>query len=135
MMFLICMILAGLLQITVLKDLNLLIILAVFLGLRKGPIAGLFAGAGVGMFASIISGTVFGLDMAIYGLVGFTSGIVKSFLYYKENVFMEFMFSFCGVFLFYFLYFIFTKRIPASIFAMALFSAIASPFIFRIVEK
>lgn len=135
MMFLICMILAGLLQITVLKDLNLLIVLAVFLGLRKGPIAGLFAGAGIGMFASIISGTVFGLDMAIYGLVGFTSGIVKSFLYYKENVFMEFMFSFCGVFLFYFLYFIFTKRIPASIFAMALFSAIASPFIFRIVEK
>ena len=135
MMFLICMILAGLLQITVLKDLNLLIVLAVFLGLRKGPIAGLFAGAGIGMFASIISGTVFGLDMAFYGLVGFTSGIVKSFLYYKENVFMEFMFSFCGVFLFYFLYFIFTERIPASIFAMALFSAIASPFIFRIVEK
>jgi len=135
MMFLICVILAGLLQATVLRDLNLLVVLAVFSGLRKGPIVGLLVGGAIGVFAGFFSGSAFGLDLALFGIVGFTSGVVKSFLYYKENVFMEFMFSFCGVALFYFLYFIFTSRLPASIFAIALFSAIVSPLIFRIAEK
>ncbi len=135
MMFLMCVLLIGLLQITVLKDLNLLVALAVFSGLRKGPVLGLLIGTFIGMFVSVISWLPFVLNTILYGVVGFTSGAVKSFLYYKENVFMEFMFSFCGVFLFYFLYFIFTKRFPASIFAIALFSAIVSPLVFRIAEK
>jgi len=134
-MFLICVILIGLLQVTILKDLNLLVVLAVFSGLRSGPIAGLLIGAAIGIFSGIFSSSSFALNLVIFSIVGFTSGIVKSYIYYKENIFMEFMFSFCGIFLFYFLYFIFTKRYPASIFAIALFSAVISPALFRIVEK
>ncbi len=134
-MFLICVILIGLLQVTILRDLNLLVVLAVFSGLRSGPIAGLLIGGAIGIFSGIFSSSSFALNLVIFSIVGFASGIVKSYIYYKENIFMEFMFSFCGVFLFYFLFFIFTKSYPASIFAIALFSAVISPALFRIVEK
>jgi len=134
-MFFIWVIIAGLLQATLLKGLNLLAVLAVFSGLRKGPLTGLLTGGGIGIFVGVLSASGFGLSVALYSMLGLVSGVVKSHIYYKENIFMEFMFSFSGIVLFYFAYFILTGRIEASIFSIALFSALISPLLFRIVES
>jgi hypothetical protein len=134
-MFFIWVVIIGLLQMTALKDINLLVVLAVFSGLRKGPLAGLLIGAGIGMFLEILSSLPFGLNLMLYSIVGLTSGIAKSRIYYKENIFTEIVFSFCGLGLFYIAYFIFAKRVQASIFSTALFSALFSPILFRIVER
>lgn len=134
-MLFIWVIIIGLLQMTVLKDLNLLVVLAVFSGLRKGPIAGILIGGAIGFFTDILSVSRFGLNIFLYSLVGFISGFVKSHIYYRENIFMEFVFSFCGIILFYILYFFLTGDVRTSIFYVALFSAVVSPLLFKVVEK
>lgn len=134
-MFFIWVVIMGLLQMTAFRDVNLLVVAAVFAGLRKGPLLGLLIGAAIGMFAEILSTSVFGFNTTLYGIVGLASGIAKSHIYYKENILMQIVFSFCGVLLFYFLYFILTETIHASIFFTAFFSAVVSPLVFRIVEK
>ena len=135
-MFLFWLILLGVLQVTILKDFNMLVILAVFSGLRKGAIVGLLMGCMVGIFVELVSGSAFGLNLALYSFIGFMSGVVRAHLYYyKESIFMQVMFSFCGVVLFYFLYFILTNRLYPSIFSTAFFSAVLSPLIFRIVGR
>ena len=90
-MFFIWIIIIGLLQITVLRDLNLLVVLAIFVGLRKGPIRGLLTGGMIGIFSGILSSSAFSLNLLLYSVIGLTSGIVKSGMYWKENVFMEFV--------------------------------------------
>jgi len=133
-MFLVWVVLAGLLQVTVLYDLNLLVVLAVFAGLRKGPLLGLLIGSAIGAFAGIFSASALTLNLALYGLVGFASGLARARIYYKENIFMEIVFSFCGLTLFYILYFILTGRAPASVFYIAALSALVSPVLFRILD-
>ncbi|MBU4590636.1 MAG: hypothetical protein KKG01_06910, partial [Candidatus Omnitrophica bacterium] len=103
---------AGLLQMTVLRDVNLLVVLAVFAGLRKGPVFGFLLGALIGLFVEMLSGSTFGLNLALYSAVGLLSGIAKSQMFYRESVLMEFLFSFSGVLVFYLGYFILTKRTP-----------------------
>ncbi|MBU4312498.1 MAG: hypothetical protein KJ706_07250 [Candidatus Omnitrophica bacterium] len=125
---------AGLLQMTVLRDVNLMVVLAVFAGLRKGPVFGFLLGALIGLFVEMLSGSTFGLNLALYSAVGLLSGIAKSQMLYRESVLMEFLFSFSGVLVFYLGYFILTKRTPPSIFATALFSAAVSPIVFRFVK-
>ena len=134
-MFFSWVIIIGLLQVTVLRELNLLVVLAVFSGLRKGPVLGLLIGGAIGIFVEILSSSAFGLNLVLYSMVGLLSGIAKSHMYYKENIFMEFVFSFFGLILFYFAYFVLTSTIQTSIFSTALFSAVVSPVLFRIVEK
>lgn len=134
-MFFVWVVIAGVLQVTVLRGLNLLAVLAVFSGLRKGPLAGLLIGGAIGIFAGILSASSFGLNLILYSTVGFISGIARLHIYYKANIFMEFMFSFCGVILFYLAYFILTGTAGSSIFSAVLFSAAVSPILFRIVEK
>ncbi|MEE8317431.1 MAG: hypothetical protein V3S13_00810 [Candidatus Omnitrophota bacterium] len=134
-MFFIWVILAGLMQITVLWELNLLVLFAVYSGLRKGPLGGLLIGGAIGIFAGIISSSIFTLNLALYSLVGFLSGLAKSHIYYKENIFTHFLFSLCGLVLFYLAYFILTGRIQASIFSAILFSAALSPILFKVIEK
>ncbi len=125
---------AGLLQMTVLSDVNLLVVLAVFAGLRKGPVGGLLIGSAIGLFVEILSGSRFGLNLALYGVVGLLSGIATSRIFYRQKALMEFLFSFSGVLIFYLGYFILTRRTPPSIFAIALFSAALSPLVFRLVK-
>lgn len=134
-MFFICLILSTLLQATLLNRLNLLVLLAVFSGLRKGPFAGLLIGAAIGVLASIFSVSSFALNLALYGLVGFASGVVRAHVYYKEDMFMQFVFCFCGLLVFYFAYFILTGAIQTSVFYTVLFSAALSPVLFKIAEK
>ncbi|MFC1667611.1 hypothetical protein ACFL0P_07145 [Candidatus Omnitrophota bacterium] len=134
-MFFIWVILATLLQATVLNGLNLLVLLAVFSGLRKGPFVGLLVGVAIGVFACFFSASSFGLHLALYGMVGFVSGIARAHIYYKEDMFMQFVFCFCGLFLFYFMYFILTNTIQVSSISTVLFSAALSPVLFKIVEK
>lgn len=134
-MFFVWVIIAGILQITILRDLNLLAVLAVHSGLRKGPLAGLLIGCAIGIFAGILSISPFGLNLILYSMLGFVSGIARLRIYYKENIFMEFMFSFCGVVLFYLVYFILTGTARSSILPAVLFSTAVSPILFRIVEK
>jgi len=123
------------LQMTVLKDANLLIVLAVFVGLRKGATLGLAIGAAIGMLAGFFSGAGFGLNIGLYAMVGLLSGIAKARIFYKEDIFMEVIFSFCGVILFYGVYFILTKAVYVPVLSTALFSAALSPVLFRLVEK
>ena len=119
-MFFVWLILIGILQLAFVTDLNLFAVLAVFSGLRKGPFAGLLMGAITGIFVGVISASHFVVNTVLYGLVGFLSGAVRAHIYYKENIFMEFMFSFCGVIIFYFAYFILTSSVNSSVFSTAL---------------
>lgn len=132
-MFFIWVILIALLQATVLKGVNLLAVLAVFSGLKKGPVKGLLMGSAIGGLCGILSASSFGLNVALYSLVGFASGSFRAYIYYKENIFMEIIFSFCGLMLFYFAYFIISRTLQMSVFSTALFSAALSPVLFRIV--
>ncbi len=125
---------AGLLQMTVLRDVNLLVVLAVLVGLKKGPVFGFLLGALIGLFVEILSGSAFGLNLALYSIVGLLSGIARSQMFYRESALMEFLFSFSGVLVFYIGYFVLTKRTPPSIFATILFSAAVSPIVFRFVK-
>ena len=134
-MFVVYVILSGLLQCTMLRDLNLLVVLAVFAGLRKGPIGGLLISSAIGIYAGILSASSFTSNIILFGLIGFASGAAKVHIYYKENIFIDFVFSFCGVLLFYFAYFVFVGASGAPIFTTALFSAAASPLLFRMIEK
>lgn len=134
-MFFVWVVVAGLLQVTVLRDLNLLVVLAVFAGLRKGSALGLLAGICIGVFSGIFSVLPFGLNLALYGLVGFLSGFAKEHIFYKENILMQIIFSFCGLFLFYLAYFVLTSSMNRAILPTLLFSAIVSPIVFRVVEK
>jgi len=134
-MFFVWVVVAGLLQVTVLRDLNLLVVLAVFAGLKNGPLLGLLAGICIGAFSGVLSVSPFGLNLALYGLVGFLSGSAKEHIFYKESVLMQIIFSFCGLFLFYLAYFVLTNSMNVSILPTLLFSTIVSPAVFRVVEK
>ncbi len=134
-MFFVWVVIIAVLQMTVLKEVNLLIVLAVFGGLRKGAKLGLILGLAIGIFAGLLSSVSLGLNIALYGMVGLLSGIAKAHIFYKEDIFMDIIFSFCGVILFYSAYFILTKTSQVSILSTALFSAALSPALFRIVEK
>lgn len=87
------------------------------------------------MFAGLSSGAEFGLNVGLYAVVGLLSGIAKANIFYKEDIFMEVIFSFCGVILFYGVCFILTKAIYVPVLSTALFSAALSPILFRVVEK
>ncbi len=118
-----------------LRDLNLLVALAVFAGLRKGPIGGLLISSAIGIYAGILSASSFTANIILFGIIGFASGVAKIHVYYKENIFIDFVFSFCAVLLFYFAYFIFVGVTGTPIFTTALFSAAVSPLLFRMIEK
>jgi len=132
--FFICVILAGLLQATVFTDLNLLLLLSVFAGFRKGPLAGLLIGGTIGIFGGILSVSPFALNLALYSIVGFLSGLASVHMYYKENIFVQAMFSFCGLLLFYLVYCALTATIRTAVVSTVLFSAAVSPLIFRILD-
>ena len=134
-MFFVWVLLLSILQMTLLRGVNLLAVLAVFAGLRKGAGSGLVIGLAIGIVGGLLSSSSFGLNIVLYGMVGLLSGLAKSRIFYKEDIFMEVVFSFCGVILFYSMYFILTKISQASILSTALFSAALSPVLFRIVEK
>lgn len=84
-MFFIWVILIGLLQATVLNGLNLLILFAVFAGLRKGPFGGLLIGCAIGTFSGILSASSFTFNLILYSMAGFASGLVSASLYYVER--------------------------------------------------
>ncbi|MBU0759367.1 MAG: hypothetical protein KKC66_05580 [Candidatus Omnitrophica bacterium] len=122
------------LQVTVLDDINLLVILAVFAGLKKGPLAGLLAGGVIGVLAGVFSSAPFTLNLALYMITGFMTGLVRSRMFYRETVFSECVFSFAGVIFFYSVFFILTGTPQPFIFYTAFFSAALSPLVFKVVE-
>ncbi|MFH1853873.1 MAG: hypothetical protein ABH815_01010 [Candidatus Omnitrophota bacterium] len=134
MIFLLAVIFA-LLQITVARDINLLIVLVVFAGLRKGALWGLLIGGAIGILASIFSSRLFLTNVVLYAMIGFITGIARSRMFYKENAFSEIMFCFFGSMLFYSVYFILTGVPQPFILYTAFFSAVFSPLIFRIAER
>jgi len=133
-MLVIWVIVLAVLQVTVLRDLNLLLVLVILAGLRKGPEAGLLMGALIGMFVSIFSSSNPGFNLVFYSASGLLAGLVSLQVYYERNFYTDFLFSYCGVMLFYFIYFILTGRFSSIIFSMAFCSAIFSPVLFRLVE-
>lgn len=134
-MFFIWVIVAGLLQVTVFTDLNLLVILTAFGGLKRGPLPGLLIGLSIGVFNSIFSVSPFGSSAILYGMIGFLSGFARSRIFYKETILMYIIFSFCALFLFYSAYFILTNNISIFVLPTILFSTLVSPVVFRIVER
>ena len=123
------------LQLTVIKNLNLIVLLAVFAGIRKGELFGLLVGAMVGSVLGLFSSAPFILNLLVCSLVGFLSGLIKAHIYYKENVFMEFMFSLCGLVIFYSAHFILAGTIYTSAYSAILLSALVSPVLFRIIDQ
>ena len=81
-MFFVWVIIVGLLQATVLSDLNLLFVMAVFAGLKKGPYLGVLIGAAIGIFVGILSAASLGLVLMFYSIAGLISGIISSRFYY-----------------------------------------------------
>ena len=135
MMFFVWMFIFGLLEVTILNSLDLLLILVVFAGLRKGTAFAFLTGATAGTYAGIFSASTFALNIVLYSIIGLLCGLVKQrFCYYKENLWMQAGFCFCGVSLFYLLYFLMTKRTdPYIIFSTIIFSSAISPLVFRMV--
>lgn len=133
-MFFIWIILTGLVQAAVFNDLNLLVALSVFSGYRRGPTAGLATGAFIGAFSGIFSSMPLGLNIALHSMVGFAVGFTRARIYYKENIFMEAIFSFLGIALYYSAYFIAAAEIQTSIFSTAVVTAVIAPVLFRLVE-
>lgn len=134
-MFFIWIFILGLVQAAVSLHINFLVLLAIFAGLRKGPLGGLFIGSLIGLFAEILSSTVFGLNIVIYSILGLLAGIIKARIYYKENVLLEFLFSFFGMLFFYLVYFVFTRTIQTGIFFTIIFSSLISPILFRLLDQ
>jgi len=122
----------ALLQVTVVRDLNLLLVLVILAGLRKGPAPGLLMGASIGILVSIFSSSSMGFNLAFYSASGLLAGLISLRVYYKRNLYTDFLFSYCGVMLFYF---ILTGRFSPIIFSTAFCSAIFSPVLFRIIER
>ena len=125
-------IILALLQVTVLRDLNLLLVLVILAGLRKGPAPALLMGASIGILVSIFSSSSMGFNLAFYSASGLLAGLISLRVYYKRNLYTDFLFSYCGVMLFYF---ILTGRFSPIIFSTAFCSAILSPVLFRIIER
>lgn len=133
MVILVWAIILGLIQTAGIQDVNFLVLLAILAGLRKGPLTGLFIGTIIGVFTEVLSASISGLNVALFAIIGFLSGIISSHIYYKENMFIQFLCAFFGVLSFYFMYFIITKTYHPAAFSIALFSAFVSPLVFRIV--
>ncbi|MFC1621006.1 hypothetical protein ACFL2G_01760 [Candidatus Omnitrophota bacterium] len=133
-MFFLLAIIFGFLQMTVLDDVNLLLVLAIFAGLRKGPFLGALVSCAIGIFVDVLSGCAFGLNVALYSAIGLVAGFASEHMSYKENIFMQFIFSFLGLGLFYLLYSILGGVAHPSFFTTILFSAVISPLVFKIAD-
>lgn len=133
-MLFIWIIILGLLQSAAFVNINFLALFAIFAGLKKGPVWGLFTGMFIGAFAEILSSSVLGANLILYSGIGLAAGIVKQKMYYKEGAAMEILFSFFGTLVFYLAYFAFTKTIQAGVFFTIIFSSAVSPLLFRLVD-
>lgn len=133
-MLFIWIIILGLLQSVAQLNINFLGLFAIFAGLKKGLAWGLVTGIFIGSFAEILSSSAPGLNLMLYSGIGLAAGIIKQKIYYKEGASMEFLFSFFGLFCFYFAYFAFTRTVQASVLFTIILSALVSPLLFRVVE-
>ncbi|MCX5692104.1 MAG: hypothetical protein NTX47_00220 [Candidatus Omnitrophica bacterium] len=134
MILFIWIIILGLLQSAASLNINFLALFAIFAGLRKGPVRGLFIGMFIGVFAEILSSSVLGLNLILYSGIGLLAGIIKQRIYYKEGASMEFLFSFFGMLFFYFTYFVFTRTVQTGAFFTIIFSSLISPLLFRMID-
>jgi len=133
-MLFIWIVILGLLQSVASLDINFLMLFAIFAGLKKGPVWGLFIGMFIGGFAEILPSSVSGLNLILYSGIGLGAGAIKQKIYYKEGAGMEFLFSFFGALFFYLAYFAFTKTVQTGVFFTVIFSALVSPLLFRITD-
>lgn len=124
----------GLVQSAASLNINFLALLAIFAGLKKGPLAGFLIAILICAFAEVLSSSAFGLNLAIYSMLGLLSGIIKERFFYKETIIMEFLFSFFGISIFYMAYFVFTKTIQTDVFFTIIFSALVSPLLFKVID-
>jgi cell shape-determining protein MreD len=127
-------IILGLLQSAASLNINFLALFAVFVGLRKGPLWGLFIGIFIGILAEILSSSALGLNLTLYSGIGLLSGIIGQKIYYKEGPVMEFLFSFFGILFFYLAYFVFTRTIQTGVLFTIILSSLVSPLLFRLIE-
>ena len=133
-MLFIWIIILGFLQSAASLNINFLALFAVFAGLRKGPLAGLFIGIFIGGLAEALSSSPPGLNLMLYSALGLLSGAIKQKLYYREDIAMEFLFSFFGMILFYAGYFAFTRTAQAGVLFTIIFSTLISPLLFMLID-
>jgi len=134
MMMFVWIIILGLLQSAGSPNINFLALFAIFAGVRKGPLWGLFISIFIGVFAEILSSSAGGVNLILYSGIGLLSGLIKQRISYKEDLAMKFIFSFSGMLVFYLAYFAFTKTAQAGILFTIIFSSLASPLLFRLIE-
>ena len=134
MMLFIWIIILGLAQSAAPVNINFLGLLAIFAGLKKGPLWGLFRGIFIGVFSEILSSSSLGLNLGLYSGLGLAAGIIKQKVYYKEGVSMELVFSFFGMLCFYLAYFAFARAVQPGALFIVIFSSVISPLLFRIVD-
>jgi len=133
-MLFVWIIILGLLQSAAQMNINFLGLFAIFAGLKKGPVWGLFLGVFIGGLAEVLSSSAPGINLALYSGIGLLSGIIKQKIYYKEGGAIVFLFSFFGMLIFYLSYFAFTKTMQTGIFFTIIFSSLISPILFRLVD-
>jgi len=134
MILFVWIIILGLVQSAAGLDINFLVLLAIFAGVKKGAVWGLFIGIFIGIVAEILSSSLSGLNLMLYSAVGLLSGIIKEKFYYKKDIVTDFLFSFFGMLFFYIAYFLFTRTAQIGIFFTIVFSALVSPLLFRIID-
>ena len=133
-MLFVWIIILGFLQSAASLNINFLGLFAIFAGLKKGPLWGLFIGIFIGVFAEILSSQASGLNLMLYSGIGLAAGIIKQNIYYREGVAMEFIFSFFGMLFFYLAYFAFTRTAQTGVLFTIILSSFISPLLFRIIE-
>lgn len=133
-MLFIWIIILGLLQSVTSVDINFLALFAIFAGVKKGPFWGLFIGIFTGAFAEILSSSASGLNIMLYSGIGLVAGVIKEKIYYKEGALVDFLFSFFGMMIFYFLYSAFTKTAQTGVLFTIIFSSAVSPLLFRFID-
>jgi len=127
-------IILGFLQSATQLSINFLGLFAIFAGLKKGPLWGLFIGIFIGSFAEILSSQASGLNLTLYSGIGLLAGIIKQNIYYREGAIMEFLFSFFGMLFFYLAYFAFTRTAQTGALFTIIFSSIISPLFFKLID-
>ncbi|MDP2920848.1 MAG: hypothetical protein Q8O12_00570 [Candidatus Omnitrophota bacterium] len=135
MMLFVWTVILGFLQSAATLNINFLFLLAIFAGLKKGPVWGVSVGMLAGVIAGIMPSSSPWLTLMLYSGSGLASGIIKHKVYYREGFLAEFIFSFFGMLTFYLAYFSLTKTFQPGVLFTVIFSALISPVFFRIMEQ
>lgn len=133
-MFIFWLIIFILIQVCGFNGINFLALLVILSAVRKGSLWGLILGGITGIGCGLFSNSVFGLNIAIYALLGLLCGLVREHFLDRKGFWDEILFSFCGLVVFYGVSYMFTNRFNIGVVFTVILTTVVSPVVFRVVK-